>query len=206
MRTLDGDTVTLAPRGRVARMDGAPLVALVDLGFGSRNQYDGSQYRHPIVKICTLEKATYNDGKTVIEPNTYRRIMIRFQCDTGRKFDGQAIARGFMSPRDGHVWSRCYGGEISCDGMGDYQIDRLAKVTALIRRARDKYRDQDHRRRYTGCDLLDLILSLQFVGVEIRIKNPAIDTVRRSRRPPIGTESDLRYETESLARSGLRYG
>lgn len=156
--------ITLKSTGRKARLDGSQLVAVVGLGF-ARPGYQGV-YRHPEIHFRTLD----TDGATnICGPDISMRFQTHAMGSTDNpQYDRQG-PRGFLAMGSGE-WVGCYGGEIKARFQYSVHGKALARIVALVDRAREVTRHNGDR-RYRGCELLRLLVGLRRCGVEIRIYN-----------------------------------
>lgn len=156
--------VVLPARGKRARIGASPLVVTVSLGY-ARPGFAGLVTRHPEVQFHTLG----SDGAT-----SRLDVTMVFQTHAVGTSDYDGDRRGpggFLSMGSGQ-WVGCYGAEIRSQLGYPIHESRLARIVALVGRARDRaprIAKNDSCIRRTGCDLLALLTGLQRCGVEVRV-------------------------------------
>lgn len=168
--------VVLPARGRRAQIGQCPVVVTVSLGF-ARPGFAGLVTRHPEVQFAAL----LADGTT-----SAMGVVMTFQTHavgTSANDGDRRGPGGFLRMGSGE-WVGCYGAEIRANLEYPCHETRLARVVALVGRARDRaprIARQDSCIRRTGCDLLALLTGLQRCGVEVRVYHEAGRQSRASR-------------------------
>ena len=143
------------PRSRRCRIAGAPVVAIVSLGYPS---HDG-RYRFPEVDIGT---AYHDDIADAAGVRPMGRIKFQSHSFNG---DGFRPSKGFLRA-DGY--SRAYGGAMTVDVNYPSQRRAATKLLALLDRAQAATHNRSGG-RLPDDDLLRLVLGLRLIGVEVRV-------------------------------------
>ncbi len=153
--------VVLPAQGRRAKIRGRAAVVEVSLGFATPGGFDNAVYRHPEVRFGTIAA----DG-TVSHAGP--RVTMRFQTHATGLGDAMRDRRGpggFLRMGSGQ-WSGGYGAEIRADFGSELASAELARVLALVTRARAAGPTWGTK----GCELLQLLVGLRRIGVEVRIQ------------------------------------
>lgn len=167
----NGPSVVLAPKGRRARFERRPIVAIVSLGVVEGNMFGGT-YRHPELDLRTLG----SNGETSFSGP---RVTIRFQTHVvGSCGHGELDRRGpsgFLAAACG-PWVGSYAAQLRAPYEGKWDARELTRMLSLVDRAREA-----GPRVTRGCELLRLIIGLQRCGVEVRVWSKTLDEKRVAR-------------------------
>ncbi len=191
-----GPSVVLPAKGRRAKLRGAPLVAVIGMGFGEHSMFGGT-YRKPEVLFRTLDK---NGETSFCGPQIELLFQSHVVGSVGNGHLDRKGPRGFLSTAKG-PWTPSYGGTIKarCHYSGDSK--ELSQIIRLIDKAREVTRATRRGCDFKECDLLRLIIGLQRCGVEIWIHNETVDAKRAQRAAwerELDHEAFLKLENRTL--------